>query len=223
MARFISATTSMGLTKKCHGQWSPTSAGRLRRRRVPTVSSCSQQTRSPIRHPYLISTTGKNRHMYKTAIATIAAAMAAMCPAAANDSSAELGTGGLTFVRNDDVEMRSEDLSISTSEVKVRYRFFNKSDKDVTILVAFPMPEIKLDGPDDNIAIPTEDPVNLLAFSTIADGRPVTTKVEQRVYALGLDRTQMLRDLAIPLAPHLQAASEALDKRSEEHTSELQS
>jgi len=159
--------------------------------------------------------------MYKTAIATIAAAMAAMCPAAANDSSAELGTGGLTFVRNDDVEMRSEDLSISTSEVKVRYRFFNKSDKDVTILVAFPMPEIKLDGPDDNIAIPTEDPVNLLAFSTIADGRPVTTKVEQRVYALGLDRTQMLRDLAIPLAPHLQAASEALDKLPREKWDDL--
>jgi hypothetical protein len=150
--------------------------------------------------------------MSRTAIAIIAAGMAAMGSAIANDSSAELGTGGLIFVRNDDVEMRSEDLSISTREVNVRYRFFNKSDKDVTVLVAFPMPEIRIDGPGDNIAIPTEDPVNLLAFSTIADGRPVTTQVEQRVYAFGLDRTQMLRDLGIPLAPHLQAASEALDK-----------
>jgi hypothetical protein len=48
--------------------------------------------------------------MFKFAVATIAAAMAAMCPAVANDSSAELGTGGLIFVRNDDVEMRSERL-----------------------------------------------------------------------------------------------------------------
>ena len=145
--------------------------------------------------------------MSRTAVAIIAAGLAAMGSAIANDSSAELGTGGLIFVRNDDVEMRSEDLSISTREVNVRYRFFNKSDKDVTVLVAFPMPEIRIDGPDDNIAIPTEDPVNLLAFSTIADGRPVATQVEQRVYAFGLDRTQMLRDLGIPLAPHWSANS----------------
>src|SRR3954464_8100065 len=150
--------------------------------------------------------------MLRTAIAIIAAAMAAMPSAIANDSSAQLGTGGLIFVRNDDVEMRSEDLLISTKEVNVRYRFFNKSDKDVILLVAFPMPEIRIDGPADNIAIPTEDPVNLLAFSTIANGRPVTTQVEQRVYAAGLDRTQMLRGLGIPLAPHLQPTAGALDK-----------
>ncbi len=47
----------------------------------------------------------------------------AASPALANDSSAELATGGLVFVRNDDVEMRSEDLFISTREIRVRYRF----------------------------------------------------------------------------------------------------
>lgn len=159
--------------------------------------------------------------MLRTAVTIIAAAMAAMPPAVANNSSAQLGTGGLIFVRNDDVEMRSEDLLISTKEVNVRYRFFNKSDKDVILLVAFPMPEIRIDGPADNIAIPTEDPVNLLAFSTIADGRPVTTQVEQRVYAAGLDRTQMLRGLGIPLAPHLQATTGALDKLPREKWDDL--
>ena len=67
--------------------------------------------------------------------------------ALANDSSAELTTGGLVFVRNDNVEMQSEDLRISAKEIHVRYRFFNKSDKPVTVLVAFPMPEIKVDEP----------------------------------------------------------------------------
>ncbi len=159
--------------------------------------------------------------MLRTTIAVVAAAMAAIPSAIANDSSAQLGTGGLIFVRNDDVEMRSEDLLISTKEVNVRYRFFNKSNKDVILLVAFPMPEIRIDGPADNIAIPTEDPVNLLAFSTIADGRPVTTQVEQRVYAAGLDRTQMLRGLGIPLAPHLQATSGSLDKLPREKWDDL--
>src|SRR5215510_3800268 len=155
--------------------------------------------------------------MFKPTIALLAAGLAAaaapaLVPAWANDSSAELATGGLIFVRNDNVEMRSEDLTISAKEVQVRYRFFNKSDKTVTVLVAFPMPEIKVDGPDDNISLPTDDPVNMLAFATTVNGRSVTTKVEQRVFAVGLDRTQVLRDLGVPLAPHLKSTSEALDK-----------
>jgi hypothetical protein len=144
--------------------------------------------------------------------AAVALSALAISAARANDSTAELATGGLVFVHNDDVEMRSEDLAISTKEVTVRYRFFNRSDKDVTVLVAFPMPEIKVDAPDENIAVPTTDPVNLLAFRTVVNGQPVTTKAEQRVYAFGLDRTQMLRDLGIPLAPHLPSTGEALDK-----------
>jgi Domain of unknown function (DUF4424) len=86
--------------------------------------------------------------------------------ALANDSTAELATGGLIFVQNDDVEMRAEDLFISAAEIRVRYRFFNHTAKDVTVLVAFPMPEIKIDGQDDNIAVPTEEPVNILDFHT---------------------------------------------------------
>jgi len=78
-------------------------------------------------------------------------------PALANDTSAELSTGGLIFVRNDDVEMPSEDLAISAREVSVRYRFLNRSDKDVTVLVAFPMPDIQVVGPDDITSVPTDE------------------------------------------------------------------
>jgi hypothetical protein len=78
-------------------------------------------------------------------------------PALANDTSAELSTGGLIFVRNDDVEMPSEVLAISAREVSVRYRFLNRSDKDVTVLVAFPMPDIQVVGPDDITSVPTDD------------------------------------------------------------------
>ena len=158
--------------------------------------------------------------MRRSALALVVAANAAV-PALANDSSAELTTGGLIFVRNDDVEMRAEDLRISAKEVHVGYRFFNKSDQPVTVLVAFPMPEIKLDGPDHNISVPTEDPVNLLAFSTIVNGRPVDTKVEQRVLAAGLDRTALLRGLGIPLAPHLSSTNEALDRLPQDRWDEL--
>ena len=47
------------------------------------------------------------------------------------------------------------------------------SAEPVTVLVAFPMPEIRIDEPDQSIALPTEDPVNFLAFTTTVNGAPV--------------------------------------------------
>jgi hypothetical protein len=142
-------------------------------------------------------------------------------PALANDSTAELTTGGLIFVPNEDVEMRSEDLYISAKEVRVQYRFFNKSARDVTVLVAFPMPEIRMEHQESNFSVPTENPENLLDFSTVVNGKPVTTKVEQRVIGVGIDRTRYLRDLGIPLAPHLRSTHQALDKLPREKWDEL--
>jgi hypothetical protein len=148
-------------------------------------------------------------------------AACAAVPALANDTTAELATGGLLFVQNDNVEMRSEDLAISVKQVDVRYRFFNKSASDVTVLVAFPMPEVRIEEQDQNIALPTQDPVNILGFVTTVNGKPVKTQVEQHVFAAGIDRTQLLMSLGIPLAPHLAATNEALDRLPHEKWDEL--
>jgi hypothetical protein len=86
--------------------------------------------------------------------------------ALANDSAAELATGGLILTRNADIEMRSEELYISSSQIHVSYRFFNASPKVVTTLVAFPMPDITVGDSTANIAVPTDDPHNLLGFSS---------------------------------------------------------
>jgi hypothetical protein len=149
--------------------------------------------------------------MSKLAIGLLVSTIAA-APALANDSSAELTTGGLVFVRNADVEMRSEDLHISAQEIRVRYSFFNKSTRNVTVLVAFPMPDIKIDGPDEIISVPSDDPANPLDFSTSVNGKPTEIKAEQRVLAVGIDRTSFLRSLGLPLAPHLSSTNEALDR-----------
>jgi hypothetical protein len=158
--------------------------------------------------------------MLKSAIA-LAIATATAAPALANDSTAELSTGGLVFVRNENIEMQSEDLFISAKEISVRYRFFNRADLNMTVLVAFPLPDIKVDGPSDNISVPTEEPENFLAFATTVNGAPVETKVEQRAMALGIDRTQLLRSLGIPLAPHLLSTNEVLDRLPPEKWDEL--
>jgi len=100
-------------------------------------------------------------------------------PALANDTSAELSTGGLIFVRNDDVEMPSEDLAISAREVSVRYRFLNRSDKDVTVLVAFPMPDIQVVGPDDITSVATDDMRRVVARRSAA--RSMSRETYRRV------------------------------------------
>jgi hypothetical protein len=156
------------------------------------------------------------------AVASACAFALCAAPAArANDSTAELATGGLIFVTTDDIEMRSEKLFISTDQVRVTYQFFNKSDKDVTTLVAFPLPEIRIANQDDNVAVPSESPDNIFGFKTTVDGVPVKAEIEQRVTAMGIDRTQYLRALNIPLDPHLPAANEALDKLSPDKWPEL--
>ncbi len=116
------------------------------------------------------------------------------------------------LVRNPGVEMRSEDLSISETAVKVRYRFANTTGRDQSVLVAFPMPNITIEGPDDNISVPSDDPENFLKFSTTVDGHPVAAHIEQRVFSRGVDQTAYLRSLGVPLAPHLAAAGAALDR-----------
>ena len=101
-------------------------------------------------------------------------------PSKGNDTSVELATGGLVFVKNHDVEMLSEDLFISTEEIRVLYRFANRSNKDVTVYVAFPLPDLKMDLVDDVFVIPVDDPVNFLGFATTVDGLRVHADVEQK-------------------------------------------
>lgn len=61
----------------------------------------------------------------------------------------------------------------------MRYRFFDKPPRDVT-LVAFP----DAGNPDRRSGyehlVPTGDPVNILAFETRVEGKPVAAEVEQR-------------------------------------------
>jgi hypothetical protein len=161
------------------------------------------------------------RHPIAFALALTSLSLTCLTPAArANDTSAQLATGGLIFVTNGDVEMRSEKLFISTEQVRVTYEFFNKSDKDVTSLVAFPLPEIRISGSDE-VSVPSESPDNIFGFKTTVDGVPVKVEVEQHAAAMAVDRTQYLRALGIPLDPHLPETNAALDKLPQDKWSEL--
>lgn len=131
------------------------------------------------------------------AVGTLAAAIVPP-PARANDSSARLDTGGLSFVYDARIRMASEDLFLSRSRVEVRYVFENRTDRDVETLVAFPLPKIDT-GEGGNYAIDSDDPINFIDFRILVDGRPVEPKVEARARAMGVDVTDLLGRLGLPL------------------------
>lgn len=139
-----------------------------------------------------------------------AAAVMMSAPALANDTMSVLGAGGLVFVTNEQIAMESEDLSISKEEVKVVYQFRNKSDEDQHILVAFPMPDIQGSG-NFMVGIPTEDPDNIFGFTTTFDGQPVDATLHQYAFAAGIDQSELLRELGVPLAPFGEKTIEALN------------
>ena len=145
-------------------------------------------------------------------VATGALLFLAASAASSNDSTAELAAGGLVLTKNAAIEMRSEDLYISAKQVRVHYKFANTSAADVIVTVAFPMPDITTEGVDDMISIPTQNPQNILGFSTLVDGKPVAAQVEQKAIKNGVDQTAYLRSLGIPLAPHLASTNKLLDR-----------
>jgi len=159
--------------------------------------------------------------MWSRACLGACALLASVSAATANDSIGNLSAGGIVLGRSDSIEMRSEDLFVSTKEVRVRYRFFNTSDQDISTLVAFPMPDVEAPNDADNRAIPVDDPVNFMAFKTQVEGKPVDIKVEQRATALGIDRTDLLKSLGVPLAPFLEAATKAVEALPADKQAEL--
>jgi len=144
---------------------------------------------------------------------TLAFALFALAatPALANDSTAELAAGGITFLKDPDIAMRSEDLSISAKQVRIVYEFANKASADKTALVAFPMPDIE-GSVDFTVGLPDGPDDNPFAFAITADGQAVTPNLDEHAVFKGVDRTAELRKLGVPLRPYLQATQDALDR-----------
>lgn len=138
----------------------------------------------------------------------LAAALAAP-PVAANDSVAGMALGGLQLLRSYDIEMAEEDLYISPTEVRVRYLFRNRSKAAIDTLVAFPLPPVGFGFEFDWVPIPHPESDNYVGFTTRIDGVEVPLQVESRALLLGLDRTERLVELGVPLLPF---ADDVLDR-----------
>lgn len=109
----------------------------------------------------------------------------------ANDTVARVATGGITFLKSEDIAMLQETLEISTDKIKVHYRFMNESDQDIKTTVAFPMPIFGWDPESTQSNIP------LRGFKTVVNGTVVETKIIRRAVVKGHDITNKLRKIGL--------------------------
>ena len=134
-------------------------------------------------------------------------------PAAANDSTAHLAAGGLVLSRNDAIEMRSEDLFISMDEVRVRYRFHNRTGKDVTTLVAFPLPDITAPSDENNFVHSGPQRRHQLPRLPHHGRRRAGHDAGRAARLRGRRRPhRLLKRLGLPIAPHNAALGKMIVK-----------
>lgn len=136
----------------------------------------------------------------RTAAALAVFVLAALAPARANDSTAILKSGELQLTTSPSIALEREDLYLSTAEVRVRYRFRNTSNKDVTTLVAFPLPEIAVGG-DIQYSVDAQDPVNFIGFAVEVNGERLTPHLQLRAIRFSIDQTALLARHGLPVLP----------------------
>lgn len=148
--------------------------------------------------------------MHRAALLAVLASIPTL-PALANDTTAELKTGGLEYTRSDAISMEEEKLFISPKQVRVDYVFRNTSDKPVETLVAFPMPDIR-GGPEQNVDAVDVESDNFLGFTVEQDGKAIEPTLQQRIYVADIDMTDIVSAAGITMNPQSQKAREAIGK-----------
>lgn len=132
--------------------------------------------------------------------AMLAASALALTPAAlhANDTEANIAMGGLIFEKNASISMDTEDLFLSLDEVRVRYAYTNHSARPITVLVAFPLPAVPLEGRDYDwieAAYPDWDDIGMV---TKVDGKAVGLMRLDIAKVGGVDIDKRLKELGWP-------------------------
>ena len=102
-------------------------------------------------------------------------------PALANDGFGGLSATGLTFDQTEAVEMIEEKLFIGIDRVAVDYVFYNKTDKDVTGEVIFPLPPVPVWAAwESSMNLPEDGTkLDIVDFTATVDGVPVQVTIDK--------------------------------------------
>jgi hypothetical protein len=109
----------------------------------------------------------------------------------ANDSAAEIAASGIQFKEEKNISIEKEELYISWKKIEVSYVFRNHSDKDITVEIAFPVPQYTSD--DAQRGIPFDD------FIVEVNGQKLKYNTEIRALIDGKDYSKVLKQMGISI------------------------
>ena len=121
-------------------------------------------------------------------------------PVRADDTFAGVGAGSLMFQHADRITMQREDLTLSPSQVHVRYEMRNDRGAPFTGHVVFPFPVVdfaRLAATPRNMVYGTD--LEFLHFELTVDGQKVTPAMRLWATVPGRDVTALLRAQGIDL------------------------
>ncbi len=137
-----------------------------------------------------------------------------LCPKVtfANDGFAAIGAGGIVFKRSHYIDMQSELLTISETNVNVQYEFQNRrgvaeEQKTETASIAFPLPEISC-GYWGQEKIP-------LDFTVSVDGKKVNYHTSVRAFSGEVDVTDKIQKAGLPVDCRELTKNEKLFKKAQ--------
>jgi hypothetical protein len=82
------------------------------------------------------------------------------------------------------------------------------------------MPDIEGSG-DFNVAVPDRESDNMFGFKTTFNGEPVEAQLHQYVFAFGIEYTDTLKELGIPLNPYGRETIDAINALGDDEHAEL--
>ncbi|GEO84130.1 hypothetical protein GCM10007920_44600 [Ciceribacter naphthalenivorans] len=123
--------------------------------------------------------------------------------AGASEISRRMAAGRLLFGEAPDVSLKAQEIYISPDRARLKYVVRNDGATDRTVVVAFPLPDIAPLRDNSGIDFAIGTTADFLETHIAVDGKPVKLEIEQRALALGLDRTELLREHGIPLEAYL--------------------
>lgn len=118
-------------------------------------------------------------------------------PAYADATVASVALGGIHFRKEARISMEKEQLWISTDQVRVEYEFLNQTNADITVDLAFPMPDTACHpwkSVDSGAEVYNPD------FQLWVEGRPQKHKTETQALVHKRVYTVLLRKLGIDIA-----------------------
>ncbi|MFB2539068.1 MULTISPECIES: DUF4424 family protein [unclassified Acinetobacter] len=96
----------------------------------------------------------------------------------ANDSAGYVATGGVSYIKNPNISMHSEDLLISKDIIRVNYQYKNLSNQEIRENILFPLPKV-----DSFIDSDYADVEQLYrSFKIWANGQPIKPTIHVRTF-----------------------------------------